>query len=97
MPTFVTLIRWTDQGVRTVKESTKRYREAEKLFQKMGIKTVGFYWTLGRYDAISIGEAPDDETVTAAALAIGSRGNVRTETLHAFSLKEMDRILKKVT
>lgn len=96
MPTFITLIRWTDQGIRTVKDTTRRQREALAQFGKMGIKTLAFYWTLGRYDAVSIGEAPDAETVTAAALAIGSLGNVRTETLRAFTVEEMDRVLAKI-
>ncbi len=96
MPTFITLIKWTEQGIRVVRDTTKRQREALAQFEKMGIKTLGFYWTLGRYDAVSIGEAPDAETVTAAALAIGSQGNVRTETLRAFAVEEMERVLAKI-
>ncbi len=96
MPTFISLIKWTDQGIRTVRDTTRRQREALAQFEKMGIKTMGFYWTLGRYDGVFIGDAPDAETVTAAALAIGSVGNVRTETLWAFTVEEMERVLAKI-
>ncbi len=96
MPTFITLIKWTSQGVKDVKETTKRYRQGSAEFEKMGIKDRGFYWTMGRYDALYIGEAPDEETATAAALAVSSQGNVRTETFRAYTADEMDKILGKL-
>ncbi len=96
MPTFITLLRWTSKGAQEVMDTTKRYRKATAEMEKMGIKERGFFWTLGGYDAIYIGDAPDEETATAASLAISSQGNVRTETLRAYSADEMDKILAKL-
>ncbi|MEE9592079.1 MAG: GYD domain-containing protein [Thermoplasmata archaeon] len=96
MPTYVTLLNWTGKGIQNVKDTTKRFQEGTALFEQMGIKILSFHWTSGRYDAIVISEAPDDETASAVALALGSQGNVRTETLRAFSSEEMDRILSKM-
>ncbi len=62
----------------------------------MGVKERGFFWTMGRYDAIYIGDAPDEETATAAALAVASQGSIRTETFRAYSADEMDKILAKL-
>lgn len=64
--------------------------------EKMGVKERAFFWTMGRYDAIYIGDAPDEETATAAALAISSQGNIRTETFRAYNADEMDKILAKL-
>ncbi len=96
MPTYVTLLNWTGKGIQNVKDTTKRFQEGTALFEQMGIKILSFHWTSGRYDAIVISEAPDDETASAVALTLGSQGNVRTETLRAFSSEEMDRILSKM-
>lgn len=96
MPMYVVLARWTGQGVANVRDTTKRYQEAEALFEKMGVRIHAFYWTAGRYDAVVIAEAPDDETASAATLAAASQGNIRTETLRAFSTQEMERILGKL-
>jgi len=62
----------------------------------MGGNLSTLYWTLGSYDIVGVAEMPDDESVTALAVAIASQGNVRTETLRAFSADEMERILQKV-
>lgn len=96
MPTFINLLRWTNQGVQGAKNTTKRYRESVSVLEKMGVKERSFFWTMGRYDAIFIGDAPDEETATAAALAVASQGNVRTETFRAYSADEMDKILAKL-
>lgn len=96
MPTYVTLLRWTGQGVRNVKDTTKRYEDGLALSEEMGAKILAFYWTTGRYDAVAISEAPDDETASAVSLAIGSEGNVKTETLRAYSSEDMERILAKL-
>ncbi|HLH98304.1 MAG TPA: GYD domain-containing protein [Xanthobacteraceae bacterium] len=96
MATYIVLCHFTDQGVRDVKDSPKRAAAFKAEAKKAGVTVKAFYWTLGRYDMISILEGPDAETVTALGLSVGKLGNVRTETLPAFDHAAMDAILKKV-
>lgn len=96
MATYIVLCSFTDQGIRGVKNTTKRADGVTRLAKKMGIKVKDIYWTLGSYDVVSVFDAPDDATVTAFGLAIGQGGNVRTQTLRAFGKDEMNRILKKM-
>src|SRR5215470_9132178 len=96
MATFIVLSHFTDQGIRGVKESPKRAAAFKAAAKKAGVTVKAFYWTLGRYDMVSILEAPNTETITALGLSIGKLGNVRTETLRAFDKEGMDAILKKV-
>jgi uncharacterized protein with GYD domain len=96
MNTYITLMKLTDQGIKTVKDAPKRAEAGIKAFEKMGGKVHGFYAVLGDYDYISFGEAPNDEVATAFSLALGSLGNVRTTSLRAFTLKEFTEIVKKV-
>jgi len=93
MPTFITLLRWTDQGVRAVKESPQRLDAANRAVQAAGGKTVGFYMVLGDYDMVFITEARDDESYARIILGIASLGNVRTTTLKAFTEEEYRRII----
>ncbi len=93
MPKYVTFLNWTGEGIQNVKDTTKRFQEGMALFEKMGVEVLSFYWTSGRYDAVAITEAADDETASAVALTLGSQGRVRTETLHAFDTEDMERIL----
>lgn len=96
MPTFAYLLKWTGQGVQEVKETTKRYRSAVKDLEKIGVMFQSFFWTTGKYDAIAIVEAPDQETASAAALKTASLGTVRIETIRAYSADEMDQVLAKI-
>jgi len=96
MPTYVALYRWTDQGIRTVKDTVARARENMAGFEKAGGKIKALYYTQGRYDLIAISEAPNEETAQAFVLAQGKSGYLRTETMRAFSMEEMESILKKV-
>ncbi|MGA2380955.1 MAG: GYD domain-containing protein [Spirochaetia bacterium] len=96
MPVSIVLMRWTDQGVRTVQDTVTRTRANLSAIEKAGGKMT-VYWTQGRYDLIGIVEGPiDDETGSAIALSAVKAGNFRTETLRAFTIDEMERILKKV-
>jgi uncharacterized protein with GYD domain len=95
MPTFIGLIDWTDQGVKTFKETIDRAERTEQLAQTTGARIVDIYWTLGQHDIVVIFEAPDDETATAFLLSTGGQGNVRTKTLRAFNRDEMRSILDK--
>jgi uncharacterized protein with GYD domain len=92
MPTYVTLIQYTEQGVKTFKDLPSRLEETRRVGEPLGAKLVSFYLTMGQYDAVVISEAPDDETVAKLALAAGIRGNVRTETLRAFDEEEAKKI-----
>jgi uncharacterized protein with GYD domain len=96
MANYIALLQFTDQGIRTVKDTTKRATAAGELASKMGAKIADVFWTLGAYDLVLVIEAPDDETMTALALKLASLGNVKTQTLRAYRAKEMDAILKKV-
>jgi uncharacterized protein with GYD domain len=96
MATYVVLSHFTDQGIRGVKDSPKRAAAFKAAAKKAGVTVKAFYWTLGRYDMVSILEAPNTETITALGLSVGKLGNVRTETLCAFDKDEMAAILKKV-
>lgn len=95
MGTYISLINWTDQGIRNFKETAQRAAAAKDLATQMGGEMKAIYWTLGSYDIVVLAEFPDDETGTAYQLAIGSQGNIRTTTLRAFGEDEITRILEK--
>ena len=96
MPTYVVLVNWTDQGIRTVKESPRRLDATRKAIEAAGGKLLGFYLTMGRYDEVLIVEGPSDEVAATMALSAGSEGNVRTETLKAFREAEYRGIIAKI-
>ena len=96
MATYIALSSFTDQGIRNVKDTTKRADAVKDAAKKFGANMTQIYWTLGHYDLVAIIEAPDDKSATAFALAIGAAGNVRTETLRAFTKEEMNGILGKM-
>ena len=96
MATYIALSSFTDQGIRNVKDTTKRAEKVRELAKKFGVTAKEFYWTLGSYDVVVIFDAPDDASMTAVGLAIGAEGNVRTQTLRAFSRDEMGGILRKL-
>ena len=96
MPTYISLMRFTGQGIEAVKDSPKRREAAAKGIAAAGGKLVHTYLTMGRYDFVAIVEAPDDETAARLALMTGSQGNVTTETLRAFTEAEYDRLVKSL-
>jgi uncharacterized protein with GYD domain len=96
MATYITLINFTDQGIRHVKDTAKRAEALKEAAKKLGVTVKDMYWTLGRYDGVVTVEAPDDPSVTALGLALGAMGNVRTQTLRAFGQSEMKQILDKM-
>jgi uncharacterized protein with GYD domain len=97
MPTYVTLYKWTEQGVKDVKNVPARVAKAKKLTESMGGKFLGIYVTMGDYDLVSVTEGPSDEVASAVALSIASKGNVKTTTMRAFTESEFSEILKKVS
>jgi uncharacterized protein with GYD domain len=95
MPRYVTLINWTEQGIAGFKDTVDRYEAAQQQFERLGVEFVDVYWTLGDHDIVSVIEAPDDESLTAALLSLGAGGNVRTKTMRAFSRDEMRGVIDK--
>ncbi|MEU1792254.1 GYD domain-containing protein [Streptomyces sparsogenes] len=95
MPTYVALLSWTDQGARNYKDTAKRAESFGSAVNKLGAEILGIHWTIGPYDLVTVLEAPDDETATAALVQLGGVGNVRSTTLRAFDREEMERIIAK--
>ena len=96
MPSYVCLIQFKDQGIRNIQDTLKRGDAAIAEAKKMGIKIVEEFWTMGAYDAVVVLEAPDDETISAFMLQVGSLGNIKGQTLRAFHRNEMEGILAKI-
>ncbi len=96
MPTYVVLANWTDQGIRTVKDSPQRLDATRKAIEAAGGKLVSFYLTMGKYDEVLIIEGPSDEVAATLALSAGSGGNVRTETLKAFTEDQYRGIIANI-
>ena len=84
MTTYVLLLNWTDQGIKTVRESPKRLDAARRVLEEMGGSFKDFYLTMGEHDMVAICEAPDDAVAARFAITLGMNGNVRTRTLKAF-------------
>jgi uncharacterized protein with GYD domain len=93
MGKYVLLGNWTDQGARDVKNTVKRSRAAREAFAAMGVNAREWFFTLGQYDVVLTVDAPDDETLTRATLALAMQGNLRTTTLRGFGEKEMETIV----
>jgi uncharacterized protein with GYD domain len=95
MATYIILANFTDQGMRNVKDTTKRADAVREAAKKFGANMKEIFWTVGQYDMVVTVEAPDDASVSAFALAVGSQGNIRGQTLRAYSKDEMNGILTK--
>lgn len=97
MATYIALINWTEQGIKSYKDSPARVDQFQQQMKDLlgdgGLKDI--YWTLGPYDLVAVIEAPDDETITAVMLRLGSLGNVRTTTMRAFPRGEFEAIVAK--
>jgi len=96
MPTYIVLANYTEQGIRNVGDTLKRTDAVKTMAKKAGVTMKETYWTLGAHDVVAIFDAPDDETMTALGLSLGKLGNVRTQTMRAFTAAEMKGILGKV-
>ena len=96
MAAFITTIKYTQQGIKAIDDTTKRAVSVKAWAKKMGVKITDIYWTLGDHDGVLIYEATDDETAAAFLLHLGSLGNVHTTTVRAFTAAEMDKIVAKV-
>ena len=96
MAMYVSLIQFTDQGIRNIKKTIKRGDAAMAEAEKMGVKIVEEFWTMGTYDVVVVFDAPNDETMSAFMLKIGSLGNVKSHTMRAFRREEMAGVLAKI-
>ena len=96
MPTYILLVRWTNQGLQKINESPSRLEAGKKAFEAAGIKLRAFYMVMGRYDQVSIAEAPDDATMAKVLLRLASQGNLQTETLRAFTEDEYKKIISEI-
>ena len=96
MAMYISLIQFTEQGIRNVKDTVKRGDAAIGEAEKMGMKIIEEFWTMGAYDIVVLFEAPDDETMSAFLLKVGSMGNVKSQTLRAFRKQEMEGLLAKL-
>lgn len=96
MATYILLGSYSEQGVKSIQETVKRADAVKALAKKAGVTMKETYWVLGRFDVIAVFEAPDDETMTAFSLSVAKLGNVKTETLRAFSAAEMAGVLSKM-
>jgi uncharacterized protein with GYD domain len=93
VPTYVVLYRFTDDGLKNIKDTVKRAREIRAENEKRGFKVVGTYWTQGQYDLVSIVDAPSEDAMLAGLFNIAETGNVHSETLRAYSEAEMEKAL----
>lgn len=93
MATYISLIKYTENGMANIKESPARLDSAKKLFQSMGAELKQWFLVLGEYDAVVISEGPDDDTVAKLLLTIGALGNIKTVTFRAFTEDEYRKII----
>ncbi|WP_421375777.1 GYD domain-containing protein [Paraburkholderia sp. DD10] len=96
MATYVVLAQFTDQGIRTIKNSPQRAGQVAELARSFGCEMKEVFWTLGQYDIVTIVEAQDEQNFAAFGFALGSAGNVRTQTLRAFTKSEIGAVIGKL-
>ena len=96
MPTYISLVQFTDKGIQAAKQTTQRIADWAAEVHSMGVSVKQMYWTLGQYDQVCVFEAPDDETAASVLLTADMLGNIRTQTMRAFTTSEMDKILAKM-
>ncbi|HEV2357627.1 MAG TPA: GYD domain-containing protein [bacterium] len=94
MPTYITLLRYTQKGAQEIKGGPGRLEEAKKRAKQRGAEIKAFYLTMGQYDGVLITEAPNDEAMAAGALGAGAMGYIRTETLRAFTEEEFKKLVQ---
>lgn len=96
MAIYIVLGQFTDQGIRSVKDTTKRAEAVRETAKKFGATVKDLYWTLGQYDVVTVIDAPDDAALTGLLLTIGGLGNVRTQSLRAFGADEIGKIIGRM-
>jgi uncharacterized protein with GYD domain len=96
MVTYVGLLNFTDKGIQSIKDTTKRAAAAKEIGSRFGVNMREIVWTMGEYDAVCILEAQDEKAMTAFSLATAMQGNVRSRSMRAWTAAEMDQILAKL-
>lgn len=96
MAAYILLARFTEQGIRNIKDTTKRAEAFKEMAKSAGVTVKDIHWTLGRYDIVATCETDDEMAMTALGLTLGKAGNLHTETLRAFTAADMSKILSKV-
>lgn len=96
MPTYISLINWTDQGIRAVGDTVSRAESAREVARRAGGELTQIFWTVGEYDLVIVAEFPDDESLAAFLLQMGVLGNIRTNTLRAHGPDEMAGVLRRI-
>lgn len=96
MPRFVATIQFTDQGIKTIQETTRRAASFKAAAKRMGVKVLDIYWCLGPFDGLLLFEAPDSQAATSAMLYLATQGNVKTQTAEIFSAADVEKILKGI-
>jgi uncharacterized protein with GYD domain len=94
MATYISLVSFTDQGIRTMRDLARRLENADQTYQNLGAQLKDIWLVMGQYDYVVLSEAPDDETAARVALAVASQGNVRTQTFRAFGREEMQKLVE---
>jgi uncharacterized protein with GYD domain len=97
MPTYLSLIHWTEQGIKNFKDTTQRAADFSKLVERAGGRVRELLWTTGEYDLVVVADFPDDETGVASMLQVSSLGSIRTNTLRAFNADEMAEIIRRAS
>lgn len=97
MPTYISMLRYTQQGISAVKNAPARIDAAKEAYRKAGGELKALYLTLGQYDLVVVAEMPNDEAVARMALALGSQGNIRSETMRAFTETEFRKVVGSLT
>ena len=95
MPTYLVMMRWTDQGAKAAADTVDRYEAAKSDLAERGVTIKDIYWTAGAYDLVTVVEAADDETASAGLIRLGTQGNLRTTTMRAFTADEMRSVIEK--
>ncbi len=96
MASYIILANFTSVGIRNIKASTQRAKDFRSQTEKVGIKIKDIYWTLGNFDVVVVAESPDNETMAGMLFALGRLGNVTTQTLIAFPIDSMEKIIGKL-
>lgn len=96
MPTYISLMTFTDQGIKDIKNAPQRIDEATKALEAVGGKLIALYMVMGEYDYVGIAEAPSDEAAAAYLLGLGAEGSIRTKTLRAFSKEQLAEMVAKL-
>lgn len=96
MVTYITLMNFTDKGMASIKDTTKRAAAAKEAGKKLGVNMRDIFWTMGKYDLVCVLEAEDEQAVSAFSIATAMQGNVHLQTMRAYTASETDKILAKL-